>query len=147
MAVPPEPRPAEAVHLVLYDGVCGLCNGLVQFLLRRDRRAVFAFASLQSGVGRSIVERFGRNPADLISFYVVLDYRGDNARLLARSRAALAVMSQLGWPWKIAVLLGVVPAPILDFGYNLIARHRYRLFGRYEQCLAPRPEFRGRFVD
>jgi predicted DCC family thiol-disulfide oxidoreductase YuxK len=137
----------EGAHLVLYDGVCGLCNRLLQFLLRHDHRAVFTFTALQSATGRTIVERFGGNPDELTSFYVVANYRADDARIFSRSRAALFVAQQLGWPWKSAGVMRILPTAILDRIYDLIARTRYRLFGRFEHCLIPRPEFRGRFLD
>ena len=142
-----EPPHAEAVHLVLYDGVCGLCSRLLQFLLAHDRRGVFAFASLQSRTGRAVVEHLRGDPADLTSFYVLANYRTDRRRTLARSKAALFVAGQLGWPWKAAVIAGVLPGAVLDRAYDVIARNRYRVFGRFEQCLAPRPEFRSRFIE
>jgi predicted DCC family thiol-disulfide oxidoreductase YuxK len=149
MVHPPMQVPAgvEGAHLVLYDGVCGLCNRLLQFLLAHDRRAVFTFTPLQSATGRSTVERFGGNPDELTSFYVLANYRTNHARLFSRGRAALFVAGELGWPWKAAVLMGAVPTPILDRLYDVVARNRYRLFGRFEQCLAPRPEFKRRFID
>jgi predicted DCC family thiol-disulfide oxidoreductase YuxK len=137
----------EGAHLVLYDGVCGLCSRLLQFLLTHDRRRVFAFASLQSATGRAVVEGLGGDPTELTSFYVLANYRTRNSRIFARSNAALFVASQLGWPWKAAVIARVLPGAVLDRAYNVIARNRYRVFGRFEQCLAPRPEFRGRFID
>lgn len=142
--VPPLTEPA---HLVLYDGVCGLCNSLLQFLLTHDRRGVFAFASLQSATGRAVVERLDGDSADLTSFYVLTNYRTRHTRILARSKAALFVAGQLGWPWKAAVLARVLPTAMLDRLYNVVARNRYRMFGRFEQCLTPRPEFRGRFIE
>ena len=132
---------------MLYDGVCGLCSRLVQFLLEHDRRAVFTFASLQSAVGRGMVQRFGGDPNELGSFYVLASYRGNKPQMLSRSSAALFVAGELGWPWKMAGLMRVLPTSILDHVYNVVARNRYRVFGRYEQCLTPRPEFRDRFVD
>lgn len=137
----------EALTSVLYDGVCGLCNGLLQFLLTHDRRGVFAFASLQSAIGRAVVERLGGDPTELTSFYVLANYRTRHSRIFARSKAALFVAGQLGWPWKAAVLARVLPNAILDHVYNVVARNRYRMFGRFEQCLTPRPEFRSRFVE
>jgi predicted DCC family thiol-disulfide oxidoreductase YuxK len=138
---------AEGAHLVLYDGVCGLCSRLLRFLLAHDRRAVFTFASLQSPVGRVMVERFGGNPDELSSFYVVANYRANDAQMFSRSSAALFVAGRLGWPWKVAVLGRVLPTAILDRVYNVVARNRYRVFGRYDRCLIPGPEFRGRFVE
>ena len=138
---------AEGAHLVLYDGVCGLCSSLLQFLLTHDRRAVFAFASLQSATGRAMVEGLGGDPSELTSFYVLANYRTRNRRMFARSEAALFVARQLGWPWRAASIAGVLPSGLLDRVYNAIARNRYRVFGRFDRCLAPRPEFRGRFVE
>jgi predicted DCC family thiol-disulfide oxidoreductase YuxK len=143
-------QPASAgkgAHLVLYDGVCGLCSSLLQFLLTHDHRGVFAFASLQSATGRAVVEGLGGDPTELTSFYVLAHYRTTNSRIFARSNAALFVVSQLGWPWKAALIARVLPGAVLDRAYNVIARNRYRVFGRFEQCLAPRPEFRNRFVE
>jgi predicted DCC family thiol-disulfide oxidoreductase YuxK len=141
------PSGVEGAHLVLYDGVCGLCSRLLQFLLEHDHRAVFTFASLQSATGQAMVERFGDSPNELTSFYVVTNYRADHARIFSRSGAALFVAGELGWPWKVAVLMRVLPTAILDRIYAVVARARYRLFGRFEHCLTPRPEFRDRFID
>jgi predicted DCC family thiol-disulfide oxidoreductase YuxK len=94
-----------------------------------------------------MVERFGGNPDELTSFFVLAHYRTNHAQMLGRSSAALFVASELGWPWKVAVFMRVLPSAILDPVYDVIARNRYRVFGRYEQCVAPRPEFRGRFVE
>jgi predicted DCC family thiol-disulfide oxidoreductase YuxK len=138
---------SKGTHLVLYDGVCGLCSRLLQFLFEHDHRAVFAFASLQSETGKAMVERFGGNPDELISFYVLADYRASHARMFRKSSAALFIARELGWPWKAAVLLRVLPTAILDRIYDGIARRRYRLFGRFEHCLTPQPEFRRRFID
>ena len=131
---------------MLYDGVCGLCNSLLHFLLTHDRRGVFAFASLQSAIGREVVDRLGGDPTELTSFYVLANYRTRHGRIFARSKAALFVAGQLGWPWKAAVLARVLPNAILDHVYNVVARNRYRMFGHFERCLTPRPEFRSRFV-
>lgn len=137
----------DALHLLLYDGVCGLCNRLLVFLLAHDHRGVFAFAPLQSGIGRATVERFGGDPDELTSFRVVANYRANHARMLSRSAAALFVAGQLGWPWKSAALMRVLPAAVLDPIYDVIARTRYGVFGRLERCVLPTPEFRNRFID
>jgi predicted DCC family thiol-disulfide oxidoreductase YuxK len=94
-----------------------------------------------------MVERCGGNPDELTSFYVLANYRTGRARMFSRSSAALFVAGELGWPWKAAVLMRVVPTAILNRVYDVVAQSRYRMFGRYEQCLTPRPEFRGRFVE
>lgn len=137
----------EGAHLVLYDGVCGLCNRVVQFLLRHDHRRVFSFASLQSSVGHSMAKQRSEHADGLTSFYVVADYRTPTSRVFTRSDAVLFVAGELGWPWKAMRFMRVVPKGIRDRAYGLVARTRYRIFGRYEHCLVPRPEFRSRFVD
>jgi predicted DCC family thiol-disulfide oxidoreductase YuxK len=108
---------------------------------------VFHFASLQSAAAKATLNRFGSNPDELTTFYVVTNYRGAEPSPLTKGRAALFVITALGWPWKAAGLLKVLPARVLDGVYDLIARHRYRIFGRYETCLVPRPEYRSRFID
>jgi predicted DCC family thiol-disulfide oxidoreductase YuxK len=149
MTVSPAQAPiaSHGVHLVLYDGVCGLCNRLLQFLLKHDRRAVFSFASLQSSTGRAMVARWGGDPEELSSFYVVVDFRTPHARVVTKSDAALFVARELGWPWRLTRAAGVLPKPFRDGLYDLIARNRYRVFGRYEQCLLPSEESRSRFVE
>lgn len=134
-------------HLVLFDGVCGLCTRLLNFVIGHDRCGVFAFASLQSEVGRGFVERFGGDPGELTTLRVVTAYRTDHAEMLTRSRAALFVAGELGWPWKAATFCRVLPVALLDIAYEIVARHRYRVFGRYQQCLVPKPELRRRCID
>ena len=134
-------------HLLLYDGVCGLCDHLVQFVLAYDRAGVFDFAPLQSGTGREAVAREGGDPDALTSFYVVRDYQTTGARSLVKARAALFVATTIGWPWRVVAALGVLPTAVLDWGYDVVARYRYRVFGRLDQCALPRPEQRKRFVD
>jgi predicted DCC family thiol-disulfide oxidoreductase YuxK len=94
-----------------------------------------------------MVEHFGADPNKLASFHVLANYRTNHVQMFSRSSAALFVAGQLGWPWKAAVVARVLPAACLDHAYNVVARNRYRMFGRHEQCLTPRPEFRDRFVE
>jgi predicted DCC family thiol-disulfide oxidoreductase YuxK len=149
MAVLPAQAPSQAqgTHLVLYDGVCGLCNRLLQFLLKHDRRGVFRFASLQSATGKATVARWGGNPEVLSSFYVIADFRTADARFITKSTAALFVAGELGWPWKAARVARVLPIALRDGVYDVIARTRYRVFGRYEQCPIPSEEDRKRFIE
>ena len=139
--------PCRGEHLLLYDGVCGLCNRLNNFVLPRDARGLFDFASLQSAAGRSALERFGRNPEDLDTFYVVTNYRTQSPALLSKADAALFVMTRLGAPWRWLGLFGMLPTALLDWVYDLIARYRYRLFGRTETCVMPSAEYKQRFID
>ena len=136
-------------HLILlYDGVCGLCNRLVQFILRRDRDAVFQFASLQSPFAAPILARHGVNPADLDTVYVVLNHDQPGELLLARSDAVRSVLSQLGRFWRFAgSLLTWLPRPLREGGYRAVAHNRYRIFGRYDVCPLPSEDVRDRFLD
>ena len=134
-------------HLLLYDGVCGLCSRVLQFVLAHDRRGVFSFAPLQGEIGRGMVTRWGGNPAELTTFYVCADYRTASPRVLARSDAALFIAGEIGWPWKAFVAARVLPKVLRDAAYDLVAKTRYRVFGRLDQCLVPRPEVRSRFVE
>ena len=144
---PQAPGRGAGRHLLLYDGVCGLCDHLVQFVLAHDPDGVFDFAPLQSATGREAVAREGGDPDALTSFYIVRDYQTPGARSLVKARAALFVASTLGWPWRLAAAFGVLPTVLLDWGYDVVARYRYRVFGRFDQCMLPRPDQRKRFVD
>lgn len=132
-------------HLLLYDGVCGLCDRLVQAVLARDRRGVFHFSSLQSPAAKAVLERFGRTPDELNTIYVIVNYQAAAPTLLSRGSAALFVAEALEWP--LARRLGVLPQRLVNWGYDLVARYRYRVFGRYDQCVIPRPEHRSRFLE
>ena len=139
--------------ILLYDGVCGLCNRFVQFILRRDRNAIFRFASLQSAFASAILTRHHLNPSALDTVYVVVNPDSQNPNeekehLLSRSAAALFVIKRLGNPWRSAAfLLQFLPKFLCDSAYNAIARRRYRIFGRYDTCPIPSPRDRGRFLD
>jgi predicted DCC family thiol-disulfide oxidoreductase YuxK len=133
--------------VLLYDGVCGLCNRFVQFVLLRDR-GVFRFAWLQGKVGRGILERHGVGSSDLNTVYVVVNFGSSEERLLARSDAVVFVLGQFGWAWlAVSVLLRMVPRVARNAGYDTVARNRYRFFGRSEVCRVPGEVDRERFID
>jgi predicted DCC family thiol-disulfide oxidoreductase YuxK len=115
----------------------------VQFLLRRDRTARFHFAALQSHTGRRICEANGLDTSQFDTFI----YARSGRPILTRSDAALAVAHDLGWPWKLLSLLRVIPLPLRDAAYNVIARNRHRWFGKKDVCPVPTPEQRSRFLD
>jgi predicted DCC family thiol-disulfide oxidoreductase YuxK len=134
--------------ILLYDGVCGLCNRFVQFVLRRDRKAIFRFASLQSAFAARILARHGVNPTDLDTVYVVVDYELPGERLLSRSDAGLFVLNRLGALWSLATfLLQLLPKAFRDAVYNAVARRRYRIFGRRATCTLPCDLDHSRFLD
>jgi len=134
--------------IVFYDGVCGLCNRLNRFLLRRDRDARLRFAALQSAVARQLLAAHGLDPSDLDTVYVMAGWRTDTERVLSRSRAVLHALGELGGPWRLLARVGaIVPGPVADVVYRMVARSRYRIFGRFDACQVPPPEWRGRFLD
>jgi len=134
-------------HLILYDGVCGLCNRLVLFILPRDRRDAFVFAGMQSDLAARVLQRHGRDASAVDTFFVVRDYEMPDERLLDRSDAGLFVAKTLGRGWQLFWPLRRVPRRLRDVGYRLVARNRYRIFGRLDQCLLPSPAARHKFLD
>jgi predicted DCC family thiol-disulfide oxidoreductase YuxK len=139
--------------ILLYDGVCGLCNRLVHFILRRDPAGIFRFASLQSLLAAQVLSRHGANAQNLDSVYLAVDFEQTGERLLPRSDAIIFILRQLGTAngstfWRLAAsLLQLVPAFLRDWGYGVVARNRYRVFGRSESCILPDAESRDRFLD
>lgn len=133
-------------HLLLYDGNCAFCNRLVTFVLRRDAHRVFDFAALESEVGKRQRQMLD-DPVDDDTVRIVVDYRSAAPRLLSRSTAALFIASALGRPWRWFRFARLVPRRLRDAVYDLVARYRYRVFGRAFSCLLPRPEDKARFID
>jgi predicted DCC family thiol-disulfide oxidoreductase YuxK len=134
--------------ILLYDGVCGLCNRMIQFVLHHDKKATFRFTSLQSATASRILRRHGANPTDLDTFYVVAGFEESNEHLISRSDAAIYVLEELAGVWRMAAyLLRAVPRALRDWAYNIVAQNRYRIFGRYDSCPLPSAETRARFLD
>jgi predicted DCC family thiol-disulfide oxidoreductase YuxK len=162
--------------ILLYDGVCGLCNRMVQFVLRRDAVGVFRFASLQSELAGGILARHGVDARDLDTVYVVVNASTADEFLLARSDAVIFILQHLraaalrsarpglrpgptpatptSTPapgslfWRLTgTLLHVIPRALREWGYKMVARNRYRIFGRYEACPVPSQDTRDRFLD
>jgi len=134
--------------IIFYDGVCGLCNRFVRFVLRRDPAGRFRFASLQSAFAGEILKRHGKDPHELDTVCVVVDFGEPSEHLLIKSRAVLFVLAEIGGSWRGAArALGIFPLSVLDAGYDVVGRLRYRLFGRYDSCPLPQPGDRGRFID
>jgi predicted DCC family thiol-disulfide oxidoreductase YuxK len=134
--------------VLLYDGVCALCNGLVRFLLERDHQRRFRYAPLQSDFARDALAPYGEDPAALSTVFLLQDFGQPDQRCLRRSRAALAALRRLGGGWRLtARILSVLPTVLLDAAYRAIARVRYSIFGRYDSCPVPAPEHRSLFID
>ena len=134
-----------AAPVLLYDGVCGFCNKSVQLILDHDRRGTMRFAALQSDYGQAVV---GRHPELRgVDSVVFVESRAGGERVYMRSDAALKVAAYLGGFWKIFLAARILPRGLRDYCYDLFARNRYKLFGRYDSCMLPPPEVRSRFLD
>ncbi|HYJ78724.1 MAG TPA: thiol-disulfide oxidoreductase DCC family protein [Longimicrobiaceae bacterium] len=134
-------EPDVAGPIVLYDGVCGLCNRLVQFVLRHDRHGRFRFAALQSEAGQALLREHGL-PTDALDTFVLIE----GGRAYRKSEAGLRVVRRLDAPWPVFWPLIVVPRPVGDLFYDLVVRNRYRMFGKLDACPIPSPEVRSRFL-
>ncbi len=138
--------PSTGHTLVLYDGVCGLCNRLVNFLLRHDRGDRFRFAALQSEFAQGRLRRHRLDPSDFDTVVVLSDFGQPTEQVFTRAQAAIRAIEQLGGIWQLARVCRIIPGPLRNAAYNLIARHRYRIFGKYDECPLPRPEDRRKFL-
>ena len=128
--------------IVLFDGVCKFCNASVNFILDHDPAGRVRFAALQSQTGQALLQRFGLKTTDFDTLVLV-----EGQRASTRSTAALRVASYLSVPWRFAAALLLMPSFVSDPLYNLLARNRYRWFGRLDACRVPTPEVRARFLD
>ena len=134
--------------IILYDGICGLCNRLNQFVLKRDRNDRFRFTALQSEFASKVLERHGVSPQVLDTVYLLLNYSQPDERLVARSDAAVLILGELGGVWRaLAGMMQLLPRWFRNKAYNLIARNRYQLFGKYQTCQIPDERYRGKFLD
>ncbi|MFB6122198.1 MAG: thiol-disulfide oxidoreductase DCC family protein [Haloferacaceae archaeon] len=128
--------------VLLFDGVCNLCTGAVKFVVPRDSDGKIRFASLQSDVGRRLLDRCGRSPDDRSTVVLV---EGDDC--YTKSAAAIRVARHLGWPYAALGALRVLPRPVRDAVYDFVAAHRYDWFGERESCMVPAAGVSDRFLD
>ena len=127
--------------IILFDAECVLCSRNAQFVLTHDRARRFRLASMQGEVGAALYRTHGMDPVNPISIFVI---EGDRVR--QDSDAVLRIYELLGFPWRLLGLLRVVPAFVRDLVYRLVARNRYRLFGKRSTCWLPAPEYRDRLI-
>jgi len=140
-AVTPESVPTDH-PVVLFDGVCNLCNGVVSFLIPRDPKGRLRFASLQSPVGQALLERHGFPTEEFDSFVLV-----DGDRTYTKSSAAIRIAELIGWPYRIGALGRIVPKFLRDRVYDVVASNRYDWFGRKDQCMIPDEDVSDRFLS
>ena len=127
---------------ILFDGVCNLCNGFVQFVIARDPSARFRFAALQSEAAARLL-REARVPSPLPDSIVLVE----DGHAYVRSEAALRIARGLRFPWPLFYAAVVIPRVVRDRAYDFIAAHRYRWFGRRETCMVPTPDLKRRFLE
>ena len=127
--------------IILFDGVCNLCNGFVNFLIPRDKENRFQFGSLQSDKVKELLKQYHYS-ADDISTVLLLE----NRQLYSQSTAVLRNARKMNGAWPLRYGFMIIPRPIRDFLYNLIARNRYSLFGKKDSCMMPTPEWSAKFI-
>ena len=128
-------------HILLFDGVCNLCNGVVKFIIKNDKKGKFKFAALQSDSARRLLNKFGIAANDIESFVYINE--GHSYR---RSTAVLHVLLEIGGVWKLFYVFIIIPGFIRDFFYSIIAKTRYRIFGKRATCMVPTNDIIERFL-
>jgi predicted DCC family thiol-disulfide oxidoreductase YuxK len=129
--------------IVVFDAHCLLCNGWVQFLLKQDKKGVFRYASIQGQAGQRLLAQAGLRVEGLETLLLVQE----DGTIRQHTEAVLRVLHHLGWPWRLAWAAAIVPARLRNALYRLVARNRYRWFGRSDVCLVPAVQQRPLFLD
>lgn len=129
-------------YVLLFDGVCNLCTGIVKFIIKNDKKEVFRFAALQSQSGQALLKKLNLPATDFDTFVLII---GD--QYYTKSTAVLHVLKALGGLWEVLYVYIVFPESMRDFIYDVVARTRYRIFGKKETCLVPSPEIKDRFLS
>jgi predicted DCC family thiol-disulfide oxidoreductase YuxK len=138
---------SKTAPVLLYDGECGFCDKSVQVILNHDRRKVMRFAALQSNYGREVVSRHpGLSNVDSLILIEPTDKTGEE-KIFIRSTAVLRIVAYLGGVWKLLLIGYIIPRPIRDYMYKVIARNRHRILDAPDACLLPPPDVRARFLD
>lgn len=130
-------------QLILFDGVCNLCNSSIVYVIKHDKHDRFRFAPLQSKTGKAVINKFNINTTKTDS---ILLYSEDFG-LKTKSSAALAIASKLGFPRNIISIFSIVPAFIRNWAYDFIAKNRYKWYGKKESCMIPTPELKQKFLS
>ncbi len=129
-------------YIVFFDGVCNLCNSTVQFIIKKDRKNQFKFASLQSESGKSFLNE--RNlPVEKLDSIILYE---PGIAYYSKSTAALKIAKTIGFPYNMLYIFMVIPAPIRNLIYSFIAKNRYKWFGKKDNCMVPSPELKDKFL-
>lgn len=135
-------KSSEPHPVILFDGICNLCNSSVQFVLKRDKKQKFRYASLQSEFGKKIIEQFSLKEKNIDSIVLI-----EQNRAWVKSSAVLRISKQLGGGYPLFYVFIIIPKFLRDAVYDFIARNRYRWFGKRESCILPSPETKTLFLD
>lgn len=130
-------------QLILFDGVCNLCNSSINYVIKHDKRDVFMFAPLQSVVGNEIIQKFNLNTSETDSILLYSEVKG----LKIKSSAALAIASKLGFPRNLMTIFYIIPPFIRNWVYDYIAKNRYKWYGKKHACMTPTPELKKKFIN
>ncbi|MCB0398072.1 MAG: DUF393 domain-containing protein [Winogradskyella sp.] len=130
-------------QLILFDGVCNLCNSSVLYVIKRDKKNKFLFAPLQSDIGASITTKFKIDTNKVDS---ILLYNPNSQKVYSKSTAALQVAKQLHFPTKLMAIFFIVPAFIRNWVYDFVAKNRYKWYGKKDACMIPTPELKAKFL-
>ncbi|QNK77560.1 MULTISPECIES: thiol-disulfide oxidoreductase DCC family protein [Winogradskyella] len=131
-------------QLILFDGVCNLCNSSVLYVIKRDIKNQFLFAPLQSNIGKQVIKKFKIDTDETDS---ILLYNPIKDKLSYKSTAALLTAKHLGFPTNILAVFLILPAFLRNWFYNYIAKNRYKWYGKKESCMIPSPELKAKFID
>jgi predicted DCC family thiol-disulfide oxidoreductase YuxK len=128
--------------VILFDGVCNFCNSAVNFVLKQDKKSVFRFAPLQSEAGKTLLQQYNLSGHDLESFVLI-----DDGKVYKKASASLKVMSRLPWYWQAAQVFWLIPRFLRNGLYDVVAKNRYKWFGKREECMIPTPGMKNRFLS
>lgn len=130
------------IMVILFDGVCNLCNGFVKFIIKRDKKKRFRFAALQSDYAKNIERKYELSLADLNTVILI-----KNGKIYTKSSAVLQIARGLGFPYSLAICFFIIPPFIRNYSYGFIAKNRYRWFGKQSFCSIPSQELKDRFIS
>ncbi len=133
----------ENKKIILFDGVCNLCNGVIQFVIKRDKKDTFRYAALQSEIGAQLIAERAIDTTKVDSIILI----EPGVAYFTKSDAALEISKSFGGGWKLLGIFTWIPKSFRDVVYDLIARNRYKLFGRKDACMIPTPELQAKFLD
>jgi predicted DCC family thiol-disulfide oxidoreductase YuxK len=129
--------------LILFDGVCNLCDSSVQYVIKHDKKNRFMFTALQSETGKNIINHYNIDTAQVDSILLYTPNKG----VVSKSTAALKIASKLGFPTNILGVFLIIPSVISNLVYDFIAKNRYKWYGKKEACMIPTPELKSKFID